>query len=104
MRCLFSVSHYSPLTFVWGDAWPQHSQLDSVLPAVVMAAEELSQWTWEVSIVIIIIIIMNIFLDTCRGHRVQLHPGMSVLIKSLVTPVHWSGSTARGGDVLQTEA
>ena len=75
-----------------------------MLPAVVMAAEELSQWTWEVSIVIIIIIIMNIFLDTCRRHRVQLHPGMSVLIKSLVTPVHWSGSTARGGDVLQTEA
>ena len=50
------IAHYSHLTLYGGDAWPQHSQLDSVLPAVVMAAEELGQWSWEVSIVSIVII------------------------------------------------
>ena len=33
---------------LWCDPCPQHSQLDSVLPAVVMAAEELGQWSWEI--------------------------------------------------------
>ena len=56
--CLDTLIARIYLTLSGGDAWPQHSQLDSVLPAVVMAAEELGQWSWEVSIVSIVIIII----------------------------------------------
>ena len=57
MKCLFSVSPPSGLITITKlstdiclrcDPCPQHSMLDSVLPAVVMAAEELGQWSWEI--------------------------------------------------------
>ena len=100
--CLLSlIAHYSHICL--GDACLQHSQLDSVLPAVVMAAEELGQWTWEVSIVIIIIIIMNILyiIRSLSGTQSAAPPRYECPDHlMLVTPGHLSGSSARCGDVL----
>ena len=102
-------SHCSHLShIVWGDAWPQHSQLDSVLPAVVMAAEELGQWSWEVSIVSIVIIkpwsSSWIFSQILVGDTECSSTQVWVSWWSHVITDHWSGPAARGGDVLQTEA
>ncbi len=106
------IAHYSHLTFVWG--WRLAAAQPAGLRAtrrgdgsrgagsVVMGGQHCQHCHYQA-----LIVILNIFADPCRGHRVQLHPGMSIEYPDhhmSVTPDHCPGPPTRGGDVLQTEA